>query len=108
MSAPTTFFKYAFYTYLCVCACTCLFTHIYIYIYIYIYIGGWDCESNREIVFVSFVRASGRGEAVWACEALFFPGLGCGRSSCPVGWRGGGVTSGSLARWIAAYRQIDR
>ena len=21
------------------------------------YIGGWDCESNREIVFVSFVRA---------------------------------------------------
>ena len=46
--------------------------HIYIYIYISnificVYIGGWDCESNREIVFVSFVRAcvraGGRGEA---------------------------------------------
>ena len=36
---------------------------VYLYIYIYIYIGGWGCESNREIGFVSFVRAS---EA--ACE----------------------------------------
>ena len=31
------------------------------------------------------MRASGRarrGEAVWACEALIRPRLGCGRSSC--------------------------
>ena len=37
------------------------------------------------------MRASGRarrGEAVWACEALIRPRLGCGRSSCPAVWRG--------------------
>ena len=43
-------------------------------------IGSWDCESNREIVFVSFVhvcvRAGGRGEAVCACETLLLLWLG--------------------------------
>ena len=75
---------------------------------VHTYIGGWDCESNREIVFVSFVRAcvraSGRarrGEAVWACEALFLAGLGCGRSSCAPVCGVCGVSWGSLARWIA-------
>ena len=37
--------------------------YLYIYIlftFIYMCIGGWGCESNREIVFVSFVRACER------------------------------------------------
>ena len=37
-------------------------------LYVYMYIGGLDCESNREIVFVSFVRACERaGEARRSC-----------------------------------------
>ena len=52
-----------------------IYVHIYIYIYIYlckhvyiyVYIGGWDCESNWEIVsFRACVRAcerARRGEA---------------------------------------------
>ena len=46
-------------------------------------IGGWGVRStdpepgNR---FVSCVRASGRGEAVCACEAMLLPRLGFGRS----------------------------
>ena len=74
-----------------------------------LYIGGWDCESNREIVFVSFVRAcvraGGRGEAKlcarvrrccfrgWVAAAEFV--------LRGVAWRG--VSSGSLARWIGRW-----
>ena len=48
------------------------------------------------------MRASGRarrGEAVWACEALIRPRLGCGRSTFPpvcVAWRGLGLASAVL------------
>ena len=42
------------------CYCYCYYIYISLYIYIYIYIGGWGFESNREIGFVSFVRASVR------------------------------------------------
>ena len=42
-----------------------MYIHIYVYIYIYIYIGGWGCESDQDIVFVSFVRASARS-CVWS------------------------------------------
>ena len=35
------------------------------------YSGGWDCESNQEIVFVSFVRACERaGEARRSCVGV--------------------------------------
>ena len=63
---------------------------LYIYIYIrlsYIYIGGWGGEfeptipGNRfrfRFVFVSCVRASGRGEAAWAREGSASPSLGLG------------------------------
>ena len=62
------------------------------------YIGGWDCESNREIVFVSFVRAcvraGGRGEAKLCgrVRRCFFSGWGAGGRvvlRCGVAWRGG-------------------
>ena len=54
------------------------------YVYIYICIGGWGSESNREIVFVSFVRAcvraGGRGEAKLRAGA---------RRRCFRGWVSG-------------------
>ena len=63
-----------------------IYLYIYICIYIYIYIGGWGCETNREIGFGSVVRAS---EAVCAREAivLHIAGLGNGISpACRVPW----------------------
>ena len=59
--------------------------------------------TGKSYSFRSCVRASGRarrGEAVWACEALIRPRLGCGRSSCPPVCVACvcGVSSGSLAQ----------
>ncbi len=57
-----------------------MYIYIYLYLSLSIYIGGLG-ELNREIGFVSssflfrVVRASGRGEAAWACEAMCFPTL---------------------------------
>ena len=68
------------------------FMYVYIYIYTYIcahiFVGGWGCESNREIGFVSFsfVRAcvrARRGEAAWAREAMLVLPLGCASRFCP-------------------------
>ena len=72
-------------TYIYIYVYTYTYTHMYTYItyidmdmyvriyrcmhmYRHIYIGGWGSESNREIVFVSFVRACERaGEARRSC-----------------------------------------
>ena len=64
---------------------------MYIYIYRDRRLGG---ESNREIVFVSFVRAcvrageARRGEAVCGRETVCLPGLGCGRAKRALACRG--------------------
>ena len=47
-------------------------------------IGGCGSESNQGFFCVSFVRASGRGEAVCACEAMLFPWLGCKSRKNPL------------------------
>ena len=53
--------------------------------YTNICIKGWRCESDQEVVFVSFVRAC---EAACACETMLFPLLSCGSSHrapvCPA------------------------
>ena len=51
-------------------------------------------DPNREIgfgfVFVSCVRASGRGEAVWACEGAMFPNAGAQNGKMCSGGGGSG------------------
>ena len=44
------------------------------------YIGGWGCETNREIGFGSVVRAS---EAACACEAMLLSNAGLGNRISP-------------------------
>ena len=77
----------------------------------HIYIGGWSCETNREIVSVWFVRASGRerlGDAVWTCEIMILARLGGWRSvGAPVrgvAWRGvGSQPFGHALNLLACY-----
>ena len=40
-------------------------------------------------MFVSCVRASGRGEAVWACEGAMFPNAGAQNGEMSSGGRSG-------------------
>ena len=47
-------------------------------------IGVWGCESNREIVFFSFVGAC---EAACGGGTMLLPRLGCGSSQRTLVWR---------------------